>query len=201
MVAHQNRVDPWGKIVSVAARGTLMGNRGLLHDDSGSIVRNTALTRWISCELSFKDRRRPVLQPGRYTELFFLDEATALAAGHRPCFECRRSDAEAFRAALGGIFGLGERPSAPDMDAVLDRVRGAYTSHLGATGFPDGSIVARGPTAWLLCGDNAYEWSHVGYLGAQPRELLGQVDALTCRPIRMALANGYQPRLHPSVGC
>ena len=82
----QNRVDPQGALVAVAARGTLMGNRGCLHDDGGHIVRQSARDAWVTCLLSFKDRQRQIMQPGHYTELFFLDEATALAAGHRPLF-------------------------------------------------------------------------------------------------------------------
>lgn len=93
----QNRVDPWGVLVADDSRGTFMGNRGgALHDDDRRIVRDQSSQRWIICLTEFKGRRRPVMQPGRYTELFFLDEATALAAGHRPCFECRRADAERF---------------------------------------------------------------------------------------------------------
>src|SRR3954468_18219668 len=86
----QNRVTPFGDIVANPARGTLMGNRGCLHDASGRIVRPFRLTNWIYCLLEFKGRHRQVMSPGRYTELFFLDEATALAAGHRPCAECQR---------------------------------------------------------------------------------------------------------------
>ena len=90
VVPKQNRVTPFGEIVAVPERGTLMGNRGVLHDDRGTIRRPWQLRRWILCVLEFKNRKRSVMSPGCYTELFFLDEATGLAAGHRPCAECQR---------------------------------------------------------------------------------------------------------------
>lgn len=92
----QNRVTPDGQIIATAARGSFMGNRGILHNDQQEIVKPFAHKAWIICQLRFKGRRRQLMQPGKYTELFFLDEATALAAGHRPCFECRREAAQAF---------------------------------------------------------------------------------------------------------
>src|SRR4051812_39005821 len=95
-MARQNRVTPFGEIVAVTDRGTLMGNRGVLHDASGRIRRPWQVKRWILCHLEFRGRRRVVMAPGRYTELFFVDEATGLAAGHRPCFECRRSSFHSF---------------------------------------------------------------------------------------------------------
>jgi hypothetical protein len=97
----QNRVTPFGEIVSVPERGTMMGNRGILHDVDGRIRRRWRVKRWLICVLEFKGRHRMVMAPNRYTELFFLDEATGLAAGHRPCAECRRSRFLAFRNAWG----------------------------------------------------------------------------------------------------
>ncbi len=94
-----NRVNPFGQVIATEARGTLMGNRGCLHDHHGQIVRHHCGERWISCLLEFRGRRRQIMRLGHYTELFFLDEATALAAGHRPCFACRRDAAVRFRAA------------------------------------------------------------------------------------------------------
>ncbi|HEY0652814.1 MAG TPA: hypothetical protein VGD65_06790, partial [Chryseosolibacter sp.] len=93
----QNRVDPFGSIISTAARGTWMGNRGVIHNEQKQITRPFKHKAWITCVLEFKDRRRTVMSPGRWTELFFMDEATAFAAGHRPCFECRREDAKRFK--------------------------------------------------------------------------------------------------------
>ncbi len=122
----QNRVTPFGDIVASSARGTLMGNRGCLHDASGRITRPYRLTAWIYCLLEFKGRRRAVMSPGKYTELFFLDEATALAAGHRPCAECQRGRYNEFMACWGqanaGLLG-GEKLRAPVVDAVLQKER------------------------------------------------------------------------------
>src|ERR1700693_4875242 len=92
----RNRVTPFGEIIATPERGTFMGNRGVLHDDKGRLQRGWQVKRWIVCVLEFRDRRRTVMTPGRYTELFFLDEATALAAGHRPCAECRHERFIAF---------------------------------------------------------------------------------------------------------
>src|ERR1700760_1777025 len=93
----QNRVDPEGNIIRTSARGSWMGNRGIIHDEQQNVLRAFKLKAWITCVLAFKGRKRPVMAPNRYTELFFLDEATAFSAGHRPCFECRRQDAGRFK--------------------------------------------------------------------------------------------------------
>src|SRR6476646_261897 len=93
----QNRVTPAGEIIATPERGTVMGNRGRLHDAGVKILRPFALKRWLICKLEFKERHRPVMAPNQYTELFFLDEATALAAGHRPCAECNRPGYNLFR--------------------------------------------------------------------------------------------------------
>jgi hypothetical protein len=118
----QNRVTPFGEIVAHPARGMVMGNRGILHDSGRRLhpTRRWTHKTWICCLCEFKGRHRAVMTPGRYTELFFLDEATALAAGHRPCFECRRADANQFAAAWAHGNG-GPLPSAGDMDAFCMR--------------------------------------------------------------------------------
>ena len=122
----QNRVTPFGEIVASSARGTLMGNRGCLHDASGRIVRQTRVNAWIYCLLEFKGRHRAVMSPGKYTELFFLDEATALAAGHRPCFECQRPRAEEFMRCWGAAnarMTAGERLRVGIVDTVLVKAK------------------------------------------------------------------------------
>jgi len=146
----QNRVDPFGNLIADPARGTLFGNRGVLHAADGTIVRHHALRRWIYCRLEFKGRKRQLLQPGRYTELFFLDEATALAAGHRPCAECMRGRFNEFRAAwsAGPV-------AATDLDAALhaerlttDGKQATWRSPLGD--LPDGAMVAIDGTPHLI---------------------------------------------------
>src|SRR5215211_5637346 len=117
----QNRVTPWGDLVAVAERGQMFGNRGVLHDANKRIVRYNQGQRWIVCLLEFRGRHRPIMRPGHYTELFFLDEATAFAAGHRPCAECRRQDYEAFRRAwvTAHASPSGTLPSAVEIDTRL----------------------------------------------------------------------------------
>lgn len=196
----RNRVSPSGEIVATPARGTLMGNRGgALHDDEGRILRTHTTKRWISCRLEFKDRHRRVMQSG-YTELFFLDEATALAAGHRPCFECRRTDAVAFARALTGQ----DRPRAGDLDSALHPCRmppgaGRPTWHAEAVGLPDAVMVLLGGEPHLFVGGCARRWSFEGYGPAEPAPT-GRVDVLTPRPAVDALTRGYAAALHPSVG-
>ena len=117
-MALQNRVTPLGELVADPARGLVYGNRGCLHDAGGSDPAAYAVKRWIACRLEFRGRRRtPLLQPGRYTELFFLDEATAFAAGHRPCAECRREDYVRFQALWREL-----QPGAADADAIDERL-------------------------------------------------------------------------------
>src|SRR4051812_47447827 len=123
---YQNRVTPFGQIITTRARGTLMGNRGCLHDAHGHIRRAYVTKRWIICLLDFKGVRRTVMTPGRWTELFFLDEATALAAGHRPCAYCQRARFTLFReiwAAANPALAGDHLPAAPQIDAVLHQER------------------------------------------------------------------------------
>ena len=147
----QNRVDPYGALRATRSRGAWMGNRGVLHDASKRVVAAWRLRRWITCVLSFKDRRREVFAPKRYSELFFLDEATSLAAGHRPCAECRRKRYEEFRAAWdvgqGGADGTRDPfPGAEAIDRVLHAerleaggVKRAYVAVLSS--LPDGTMI------------------------------------------------------------
>ncbi len=145
----RNRVTPFGTLIAVDARGTLMGNRGCVHDASGVIRRPYQVKRWLICLLEFKGRHREVMRPGQYTELFFLDEATAFAAGHRPCAECQRGRYELFRDAwlrAGLETGGAARPSAETIDAELHRARIAggrqvtYAARLDT--LPDGTFVS-----------------------------------------------------------
>src|SRR5437867_3840935 len=118
----RNRVTPFGEIVALPGRGTLMGNRGILHDTAQSIVRDSQVRRWIACRLEFRGRHRDIMTPGSWTELFFLDEAAALAAGHRPCAECRRADFVRFQDAWRHVYS-DTLPTADVMDARLHAER------------------------------------------------------------------------------
>lgn len=198
----QNRVTPFGEIVALEARGTMMGNRGRLHDDHRRIVRFTQVPRWLACVLEFRGRKRRVMRPGYYTELFFLDEATALSAGHRPCAECRSRDYRRFRSFWETLFG-GPAP-AGTIDARLDaerrdgNVKRTYRARLA--GLPDGTFVAIGGDAWLVSGDALFAWSPRGYTRRRERPRDGNVDVLTPRSIVAVLAAGYQPDVHASAG-
>ena len=197
-VPHRNRVTPFGEIVAIPERGTLMGNRGVIHADDGSHKREWQVRRWIACRLEFKGRRRAVRQPRRWTELFFLDEATALAAGHRPCAECRREDYRRWQAAWPG-----EDAHADAMDLVLhaDRLDGrakrTYDARLGE--LPDGVMVERGGAAFLVAGGALHAWTAAGYGAAEAAAPDGRVRVLTPRSTVATIARGYAVAVHSSL--
>jgi hypothetical protein len=188
----QNRVTPFSELVAVDERGTFMGNRGLLHDDRRRVVRWRNGTRWIICLTEFKNRQRTVMAPGLYTELFFTDEAVALAAGHRPCAECRRDRYDEFRRAIGPVAG--KLLSAVELDAQLDAERrdgNAQRRHrVESADVPDGAMVVVDGAACLVAGGDMFEWSWDGYRarGPLPR---GPVDMLTPPSTARALRGGY----------
>jgi hypothetical protein len=200
----QNRVTPFGELVAARARGTLFGNRGgRFHTDARTLTaRRWASRQWICCVLDFKGRQRDVW--GRfYTELFFLDEPTALAAGHRPCFECRRKDAEAFAERWRVAHRLRRRPYAFEMDEVLhgERLRGrAKRLHRrNIDALPDGAFVALGGEAYAVRGDRILHWTPQGYDAVKPRPRGGTVEVLTPPAILTVLSAGYAPHWHPSA--
>lgn len=185
----QNRVLPTGEIVADPARGMLMGNRGCLHDDQRQLGRARWRGRaWICCQLAFKGRKRQVMAPGQYTELFFLDEAVALAAGHRPCAECRRADFKAFQAAFRGL-------NAPQMDAVLHAARldgRAQRRHRASLeGLPDSVFVDHGGPH-LVRGAGLWPYAPAGY-GDPVARFQGVVTVLTPAPMVEVLRAGYRP--------
>jgi len=203
-MALQNRVNPFGELFATAARGTLFGNRGgRFHTDAKTLTtRRWASRQWICCVLDFKGRRRDVW--GRYyTELFFIDEVTALAAGHRPCFECRRRDAEAFSEAWRKARRLAARPYASAMDEVLhaERLRGRAkrTHRRNIDTLPDGAVVALDGEAFAVRGRALLHWTPKGYDARRPRPRGVVVDVLTPPAIVAALSAGYRPRWHPSA--
>ena len=199
-----NRVAPDGTLFATAARGLLMGNRGgRFHDPQSRALprRIQASRQWICCTLSFKNRRRQVWGSG-YTELFFCDEVTALAAGHRPCMECRRPDALAYRAALVRGLGLPEIPLFPAIDRMLDgerrNGREKRTHRRPAETLPDGALIHDGAHFLALRDDAALLWSPDGYVGTVTRPT-GEVIVLTPPASLAALAEGYRPLWHPSA--
>ncbi len=201
----QNRVMPDGEILACAARGTLMGNRGILHDANRQL--GTARWKhrnWVCCRLSFKNRRRDVMQPGAYTELFFLDEAVALAAGHRPCAECRRADYTAYRAAWAQAFG--SRLSAVEMDRVLHAARinvgtKAHATHEAEIAtLPQGTFILHSGKSALVMDDRLLRFAPAGYDLSVTRPGHGRVMVLTPKPSVGVIAAGYRPQLHHSSG-
>lgn len=201
----QNRVSPFGDLFADPARGTFMGNRGgrIHRDDRTLSSRRWSSRQWICCVLDFKERHRKVWGEG-YTELFFLDEVTALAAGHRPCFECRRADALSFAQCWASAQGLARRPSAPAMDRVLQAERldgGAKRVHrMAADTLPDGACIAGDDnSAWMLRGDRLLRWTPSGYASSRPQPRGGEALVLTPPAIVAVLAAGYTPRWHSSI--
>jgi hypothetical protein len=196
----QNRVDPFGELFVTPARGTLMGNRGgKFHtDDKNLMTRRWVSRQWICCVLDFNNRHRDVW--GRYyTELFFLDEVTAFAAGHRPCFECRRKDAEEFARLFSGSD---KRATGAAMDEVLHAERLAGKDkrihRCAVHDLPDGAMVVRDGEAFAVRGSHLLHWTPSGYGKSVPRTG-GSADVLTPPAILAVLARGYSPLWHPSA--
>ena len=198
----QNRVDPFGSLFAASARGLLMGNRGgRLHDGQRKLgARRWTSKQWICCRLDFNNRHRKVWGDS-YTELFFLDEVTALAAGHRPCFECRRQDAERFAA----LFAVANRARARCRDgrgaARRAPRRQGQALHLREIDtLPDGAMIVLGGDALAVRGDRLFRWTPSGYAETRRRPRRSQVDVLTPPAILAVLVRGYRPLWHPSAG-
>jgi hypothetical protein len=200
----QNRVTPIGDIIATPHRGMFTGNRGIIHDPATKTLlrKRWASAAWLTCVLQFKGRRRKVMGGRSWTELFFLDEATAFAAGHRPCFHCRRGDANRFRAA----WEEGNRLAnalVRDIDATLHRERlehGGKRLHrltLPPEQLPDGAMVQQGSESYLIAQGRALLWSPAGY--RQTKTALEDAMLLTPPSTLRAFAAGYRPVLHPSA--
>lgn len=185
----QNRVQPDGSIVAVPERGLMMGNRGgkFHRDDKTLGKRRWASRHWICCDMHYKNMKHEAMGKG-YTSLFFLDEVTALAAGHRPCFFCRRADARSF------ISGR----KVPEFDRELHAQR--LTRHeTEVRHLPDGSMIEQEGLAFAVKGRHLLQWSHSGYKLAISRALVMKARLLTPPLITAILAKGYQPSWHPSA--
>jgi hypothetical protein len=198
----QNRVTPLSELIADPARGLVYGNRGCLHDASGAIRRRYATRRWIACRLRFRGwHRSPLLQPGKFTELFFLDEATAFAAGHRPCALCRREDYVRFGELWDGARGA----DAIDMRLHEERLSGrARRLHTAAVDeLPDGAFVLRDGAPWLVCDGALRRWTPGGYADRAARPAGGEAVLITPPSLVAILRAGWDgavPLLHPSAG-
>lgn len=210
----QNRVTPEGEIVALSERGLFMGNRGILHDAEQCLhAPRWRHPHWIICLLAYKGWHRRVMQPNTYTELFFMDEATALAAGHRPCALCQRSSYQAFQDALKVALHQDQHFTATSLDRMLHAARieagtrrqRRFEARLDD--LPDGVMVTHQESSepeetavtWLVLGRYLLRWRPSGYDRSVRRPKGVTVQVLTPRPTVLALLQGYQPLLHPSA--
>ncbi|MDL2407008.1 hypothetical protein PY650_15315 [Rhizobium calliandrae] len=201
----QNRVTPFGDIVAISQKGLFTGNRGIIHNPATKTLLNKRWSSkaWLVCTCEYKGRRRDVMANRSWTELFFLDEAVALAAGHRPCFFCRREAAKAFRAAWAGARGQAEPPVAV-MDAVLHSERMARgRKRIHALPGPlrelsDGTVIVASGSAYTISDGRAFRWTENGYEG--PQKLVHAEGMLTPPSTFLALRAGYRAILHPMIG-
>jgi hypothetical protein len=199
----QNRVDPFGKIIKAPERGAWLGNRGVLHNDKKEIIRPYKIKAWITCVLEFRGRHREVMTPDRWTELFFLDEATAFSAGHRPCFQCRYNDHQRFKTFwLKGNpqYGFNMKTPVAKIDDIIqseriatDKSKVTYQGNVKA--LPDGTFVSYNDKAYLLKDSKMFLWSPAGY--GKPIDLPGveKVAVLTPKSIVNMFNVGYVPQM------
>jgi hypothetical protein len=205
----QNRVTPFGEIIRTAARGTMMGNRGIIHDSRSKrlLARRWQHQSWICCALEFKGFQHPIMGAGSYTELFFLDEVTAFAAGHRPCAYCRRRDFNAFKLAWVEANAI-DRSVAEVRAASIDhqihcervtrrREKITFEAQLGA--LPDGTFVADRGEAFLVSGKQLFVWRPEGYGAPVARGNDRRVTVLTPRSVVAAFRQGHRPLVHPTA--
>lgn len=204
-MAHQNRVDPFGKLHAISARGALMGNRGILHNGSQEVVHTHRHPNWVACALTYKDRHREIMQPGKYTELFFLDEATAFAAGHRPCATCRRSSYTEFCKLWKQVHGDAQSGSSLPQTidktlhkARITRRREKVTYDAQISELTDGVFFTQSEAAFLIWQGRIWRWSFDGYAPYTfPNSEI--VRVLTPQPIVDVFRAGYLPEVHTSA--
>ncbi len=203
----QNRVTPLGDLIATPERGLVYGNRGCLHDEHREIRRRHSTRRWIACRLQFRGRRRaPLMAPGRYTELFFLDEATALASGHRPCAECRRADynrlTEVWRALHPDQHGADAIDAQLHSERLFKRTPVRRLHDVRYEKLPDGAFVLHDDQPCLVIGSRLLPWSPGGYTSSHRRPKNGAA-ALVTPPSLVALLDGgwtpVVPLIHPSA--
>jgi hypothetical protein len=199
----QNRVDPFGNIIKTPYRGAWLGNRGVIHNDKKEIVRPFKIKAWITCALAFRGRHREVMMPDRWTELFFLDEATAFSAGHRPCFQCRYKDHQRFKTFwLKGNpqYGFTMKTPIAKIDDIIqseriaaDKSKVMYEEDLKA--LPDGTFVKYHNQPYLLNKHQLFLWSPAGYEQGIPLPKTDKVTVLTPRSIVNMFSAGYVPHI------
>jgi hypothetical protein len=202
----QNRVTPLGDLIADPGRGLVYGNRGCLHDDRGRIRRRYAVRRWIACRLEFRGwHREPLMQPGRFTELFFLDEATAFAAGHRPCALCRHEDyvrfVEIWRETHAGPANADAMDDRLHAERVEPATRGQRHHEAPMAGLPDGTFVLREGQPFLVLGSSLLRWTNAGYTEREPRPDDPHATVVTPRSLVEVLRTPWDPSVplfHPT---
>lgn len=204
----QNRVDPWGKLNAVSARGAWLGNRGILHNDQKQIVVPWRHKAWVTCKLDFQGIKRDIFSPGSYSELFFLDEATALSAGHRPCGECRRERYNEFKTAwCKANSAAASSPSVPvaQIDKQLHAERairggGKATLESAFGNIPEGTLIDLDGAAYLLWNGLLRQWTANGYHSTALKPLPADpVKVLTPQSIVRMYQQGFRPQVHASA--
>jgi hypothetical protein len=199
----QNRVDPFGQIISTSARGLWLGNRGVIHNDDKQIIKAFKHKAWIICALQFKGRKRMLMMPNRWTELFFLDEATAFAAGHRPCFECRKEDARRFKLSWvngNASYGFTMKTSINEIDEIIHRERidtekKKVMHERPLSEIPDGTFILINDHPHLLYKAHFHKWSPFGYEESFPARDPSSLTVLTPNSIINAFSAGYIPQI------
>lgn len=206
----RNRVDPWGRLNEHASKaGTVMGNRGILHDAEQRVIKRWTTTAWVACDPKFRGKsRKPLFSPNRYSELFFLDEATALSAGHRPCAYCQRGKFDVFKA-------LWARSAEPPLDSATLRIKAVdaelhgqrvskgvekVTYQAQVASLPEGTMIEVDGDAFLLHRGRRWRWSFQGYEPVDPLPPATRVRVLTPKGIVRVYSAGYQPDVHVSAG-
>jgi hypothetical protein len=197
---YQNRVNPFGEIIKTPARGSLMGNRGIIHNDAGEIQKRYKVKAWITCLLQFKGRQLRIMAPKRWTALFFLDEATAFAAGHRPCNECRRDDFRRFKSLWikgNPQYGFNMKTKIAEIDAILHNERinsnaEKVTFEMNISEIPDGTFVTMNSIPYLFFHSRLYEWTPDGYKNALLLHTVPRLTVITPKSIVKMFLAGYE---------
>jgi len=199
----QNRVNPSGEIIITPHRGAWLGNRGVLHNEQQQIIRPYKIKAWITCVLSFRGRHREVMQPNRWTELFFLDEVTAFSAGHRPCFQCRYEDHQRFKTYwLKGNpeFGFNMKTPVAEIDNILHQERVAanktkVTYEEKLINLPDGTFILIQDLPYLIKDSQLHLWTPAGYEKSVPLSDVDLINVLTPKSIVNMFRAGYIPQV------
>ncbi|SJZ53062.1 hypothetical protein [Sediminibacterium ginsengisoli] len=204
----QNRVSPNGSIIRTAARGAWLGNRGVIHNEDKEIVRPFTIKAWIICMLEFRGRHREIMQPGLWTELFFLDEATAFSAGHRPCFQCRYKDHIRFKQCWiqgNPQYSFDMKTSIKSIDDIIhaerigsNRIKTTYTEQI--KNLPDGTFINNNDESYLLSESRLYHWTPYGYDRSENAFPEEPVEVLTPHSIVNAFKAGYNPQIDKTAG-